>query len=82
MQLSDIVAYVAIGAGIAGILTFLIGALPAHKLAKLQAVIQYFQQKGTQKNLVNADIEYMRRTREILIRPMPHTFVRSFIFGD
>ena len=46
MQLSDIVAYVAIGAGIAGILTFLISALPARKLAKLQAVIQYFQQRG------------------------------------
>lgn len=49
MQLSDIVAYVAIGAGIAGILTFLISALPARKLAKLQAVIQYFQQGDTKE---------------------------------
>jgi len=53
MELSDIVAYVAIGVGITsiiiGILTFLISVLPARKLAKLQTVIQYFQQGDTKK---------------------------------
>ena len=49
MELNDIVAYVAIGAGITGILSFLIGVLPARKLAELQAVIQYFQQGDTKE---------------------------------
>ena len=49
MQLNDIVAYVAIGAGITSILAFLIGVLIASKLAKLQTVIQYFQQGDTKE---------------------------------
>jgi hypothetical protein len=49
MAMSDLVAYVAIGAGVAGILTFLVGVLPSRKLAKPQAVIQYFQQGDTKE---------------------------------
>ena len=40
-------AIVAILSGIIAISTFFIGAIPARKLAKLQAVIQYFNQADT-----------------------------------
>jgi len=76
MQLTDIVAYVAIGAGIAGILTFLIGAIPARKLAKLQAVIQYFQQGDTKEFIEHRHRVY--KADEENINPIDASYLCSF----
>ncbi len=49
MDINTIVNYVAIGAGIAGVLTFLVGVLPAQKFVRLQAVLLYYQERDDEK---------------------------------